>query len=100
GAESALRRAAAAVGGYVAGSEGGLGEVRLTVKVPSDRLDQFLAMVREIGPVDQFSVKAEEVGEVYTDLWARLNSTKATERQLLELLQITENLGDSSESVG
>ncbi|AET33910.1 DUF4349 domain-containing protein [Pyrobaculum ferrireducens] len=94
GAESAVRRAAAAVGGYVAGSEGGLGEVRLTVKVPSDRLDQFLAMVREIGPVDQFSVKAEEVGEVYIDLWARLNSTKATERRLLELLQRAQSVDE------
>lgn len=59
GAESTVRRAAAAVGGYVAGSEGGLGEVKLMVRVPSERLDQFLAMVREIGPVDKFSVNAE-----------------------------------------
>ena len=74
------------LGGYLVKDEGGIGQRTLTVRVPSDKLDEFVAFLGGVGMLESFSVSATDVTETYVDLGARLNSTRALEKRLLELL--------------
>ncbi|HET6764034.1 MAG TPA: DUF4349 domain-containing protein [Longimicrobiaceae bacterium] len=90
-AVAAVRRAAARVGGYVASStvQGGGEQAReasLEVKVPSARWDAALAALAPLGKVETVSVTAQDVGEEFVDVTARVENARRLESRLLVLL--------------
>lgn len=89
---AAVRRMAARVGGYVASStvQGGQEQAReasLEVKVPSAQWDAALAALTPLGRVETVSVSAEDVGEEFVDVQARVANARRLEARLLQLLE-------------
>lgn len=90
-AVAALRALAVRHGGYVGGVSmtGGARESRhatLELRIPSARFDSALAGLNPVGRVESVSVSAEDVGEQYADVEARVANARRLEARLLELL--------------
>src|SRR5207302_1969947 len=88
---SAVRGLAGRVGGYVANTtqQGGDGQLRsamLEMKVPAARFNDALRGLQPIGKVEAVNVTAEDVGEEYVDVTARVANARRLEQRLLDLL--------------
>jgi len=86
-----VRQLAQRVGGFVANTQvqGGKDQLRsasLEVKVPSDRFDEALAGLTPIGKVESVNVNAQDVGEEYVDIAARVENAHRLEARLIALL--------------
>jgi hypothetical protein len=86
-----VRQMATQVGGYVANSSftGGRDQVRsatLEVKIPSQRYDQAVGGLGNIGKVESVQTNVEDVGEEYVDITARVANAKRLEERLVNLL--------------
>ncbi len=90
-AVAGARQAAARFGGVVANAqvETGRNEVHravLQIKVPAARFDSLLAGLAPLGRVESVQVNAQDVGEEYADIQARLGNLRRLEARLIELL--------------
>ncbi|HEX6534654.1 MAG TPA: DUF4349 domain-containing protein [Gemmatimonadaceae bacterium] len=91
GAVTGVRQVAARVGGYVANVTMQAGgrethEATLEIKLPAARFDDALAGLRSIGSVETVNVTAEDVGEEYVDVSARVANARRLEERLVQLL--------------
>ena len=88
----AVERLAADTGGFVdqmsaAGTPGTPRTLTGTIRVPSDRLSQALARLRQLGQVTEDTQGAEDVTDQIVDLDARLANARATEQRLTDILR-------------
>ena len=86
-----VRALAGRVGGYVANTtlQTGRGQLRsasLDVKIPADRFDEALAGLAPIGKLESVNVSAEDVGEEFVDVTARMANARRLEARLVDLL--------------
>ena len=86
-----LRQLATQLGGYIANSSlsGGRDQVRtaaLELKIPAQRFDQALNGLATLGKVESVNATAEDVGEEYVDITARVNNAHRLEDRLIALL--------------
>jgi hypothetical protein len=86
-----LRQLAQRLGGYVAntGMEGGKERLRratLELKLPSARFDDAVNGLSPLGEVESVNVTAEDVGEEFVDITARVANSRRLEERLVELL--------------
>ena len=86
-----VKQLAAQFGGYVANSGIEAGQKRLRnatleVKVPATRFDDALSGLTPIGKLESVNVSAEDVGEEYVDVDARMENARRLERRLIDLL--------------
>jgi hypothetical protein len=86
-----IRQLAAQVGGYIANSSvsGGRDQIRqatLEVKIPASKYDQAVGDLSTIGKVETVNSTAEDVGEEYVDVTARVNNARRLEERLITLL--------------
>jgi hypothetical protein len=86
-----LKQLAARVGGYVANSGIEVGRNRLRqavieVKVPAARFEDVLSGLKPIGKLESVNVSAQDVGEEYVDVNARMDNARRLERRLIDLL--------------
>jgi acetolactate synthase regulatory subunit len=86
-----LRALAVRLGGYVANSnyQGGqeqLREATLELRVASDRFDELVSGLSPIGKVEFVNITAQDVGEEYADIAARVTNGKRLEQRLIDLL--------------
>ncbi|HET7585717.1 MAG TPA: DUF4349 domain-containing protein [Gemmatimonadaceae bacterium] len=86
-----LQQLAHASGGYVTGTamQTGPHEVRratLDLRVPSARFDQARSGLDSVGEVESVQVTAQDVGEEYVDVGARLANARRLETRLVDLL--------------
>ena len=86
-----VRALAQRVGGFVANTavQGGKDQLRsasLEVKVPSERFDEALSGLAPIGKVESVNVTAQDVGEEYVDIAARVENSHRLEARLVNLL--------------
>ena len=86
-----VRALATRVGGFVANTtvQGGRDQLRsasLEVKVPAERFDEALAGLTPIGKVESVNVSAQDVGEEYVDIAARVENAHRLESRLIALL--------------
>jgi len=86
-----LRQLAAQLGGYIANSSlsGGKDQIRsatLELKIPAQRFDQALNGLATLGKVESVNATAEDVGEEYVDITARVNNGHRLEDRLIALL--------------
>ena len=86
-----IRQLAAQVGGYVANSSvsGGKDQIRqatLEIKVPSTKYDEAVSSLSAIGKVETVNSSAQDVGEEYVDISARVTNAKRLEERLINLL--------------
>lgn len=86
-----VRQLAAQFGGYVANTDVTTGKhqlrnARLEVKIPARRFDESLSGLSPIGRLESVSVVAEDVGEQFVDVTARMENARRLERRLIDLL--------------
>jgi hypothetical protein len=86
-----VHQLAARVGGFIANTEmqTGAGQLRratLEIRVPAPRFDEARAGLKPIGRVESVKVDAEDVGEEFVDVTARMDNARRLERRLIELL--------------
>ena len=86
-----VRELAARFGGYVANTDITTGKAQLRkadleVKIPAQRFDESLSGLSPIGNVETVSVEAEDVGEQFVDVSARMENARRLERRLIDLL--------------
>jgi hypothetical protein len=87
----AVRQLATQHGGYVANTsyQGGRDQIRsatLELKIPAARYEQVVAQLDRIGEVESVNTTAEDVGEEYVDLTARVANSRRLEQRLTQLL--------------
>lgn len=86
-----LKQLAARVGGYVANSniETGNAQLRqaeIEVKIPATRFDEALSGLSPIGKLESVEVEADDVGEEFVDVNARMDNARRLEQRLIDLL--------------
>ncbi len=86
-----LKQLAARLGGYVANSGIEVGRKRLRqaviqVKIPAARFEEVLSGLRPIGKLESVNVSAQDVGEEFVDVNARMENARRLERRLIDLL--------------
>jgi hypothetical protein len=86
-----IRQLAAQVGAYVANSSmsGGHDQIRqatVELKIPSARYDEAVGSLASIGKVETVNSNAQDVGEEFVDITARVNNSRKLEERLLNLL--------------
>jgi hypothetical protein len=79
------------LGGYIANVslQSGSQQMRsatLEIKVPSAKFDQAVTGLSAIGKVESVNVSAEDVGEEFTDITARVSNARRLEERLITLL--------------
>jgi uncharacterized protein DUF4349 len=88
---ASVRGLAARVGGYVANTavQAGTAQYRqatLEVKVPAARFDDLVAGLQPLGKVESVNVTADDVGEEFVDVTARVTNSRRLESRLIDLL--------------
>ena len=86
-----IRQLAAQLGGYIANSSisGGRDQIRqatLELKIPAPRYDQAVGSLSTIGKVETVNSTAEDVGEEFVDVTARVSNARRLEERLITLL--------------
>ena len=86
-----LRQLAAQLGGYIGNSSmsGGREQVKsatVELKIPAQRFDQAINGLGTLGKVESVNSTAEDVGEEYVDITARVNNAHRLEDRLIALL--------------
>ena len=86
-----VRTLALRVNGFIANTtvQGGRDQLRtasLELKIPSERFDDALAGLSPIGKVESVNVNAEDVGEEYVDIAARVENAHRLEARIIDLL--------------
>ncbi|HEX8696915.1 MAG TPA: DUF4349 domain-containing protein [Longimicrobium sp.] len=86
-----VRRLAQQLGGYVGNTTITAGDresrrADLELKIPSARFDQALAGIRPVGEVESVQVTAQDVGEEFVDVSARMANARRLEERLVSLL--------------
>lgn len=90
-AELKIRQLAAQVGGYITNSSmtGGRDQVRqatFELKIPAPRYEAAVGSLSTIGKVETVSTNAQDVGEEFVDVTARVNNSRRLEERLIGLL--------------
>ncbi len=86
-----VRALAQRLGGFIANTQMQLGErqyrsATLEIKVPAGRFDELLGGLQPLGKVEFVNVNAQDVGEEFTDISARVANGRKLEGRLIELL--------------
>ena len=86
-----LRLLATRLGGYVANTSMQVGEeemrsASLELKIPAARFDEAVQGLRPLGEVEAVNVTAEDVGEEFVDVTARMENANRLEDRLVTLL--------------
>jgi hypothetical protein len=95
-----VRALAQRVGGFVAGSvtqagQGQLHSASLELRMPAERFDDAVDGLRSFGKVESVNISAQDVGEEYVDVNARMVNARRLEARLIEILaRRTGKLGD------
>jgi hypothetical protein len=88
---ASVRSLAQQLGGQLANLSVQTGEDRnrqatLEVKVPAARFDEALGRLEPLGDVESVEVQAQDVGEEYVDIAARVANARRLEERLIQLL--------------
>ena len=86
-----VRQLAAQYGGYITNSSisGGREQIRqatLELKIPAPKYEQALGSLPTIGKVETVNSSAQDVGEEFVDVTARVNNSRRLEERLISLL--------------
>src|SRR5436309_15171501 len=86
-----VRELATRLGGYVGSSgivtgKNQLRQAAIEVKVPAARFDEVLSGLTPIGKLESVNVTAQDVGEEFVDVSARMDNARRLEQRLIGLL--------------
>lgn len=98
-----LTRLAENNGGFVShtqsysDADGELTSGSITIRIPHDKYNSALDLIRDMGTVESISVSGQDVTQEYTDLESRLRNLMAQEEILLDLMAQSKDVSDSIE---
>ncbi len=98
-----LTRLADNNGGFVSHTQsysdedGKLTSGSITIRIPHDKYNSALDMIKDMGTVESITVSGQDVTQEYTDLESRLRNLNAQEEILLDLMSQSNDVGDSIE---
>ena len=72
----------------------------LTVRIPADRVDEFITQMEDISNIVSSNTNREDVTLQYADVEGRLNALRAEEARLLELMAQADTMSDLLEIEG
>jgi len=78
-------------------ADGQLTSGSITIRIPHDKYNSALDLIKDMGTVESISVSGQDVTQEYTDLESRLRNLNAQEEILLDLMAQSEDVGDSIE---
>lgn len=86
-----LRQLTAQVGGFITNSSisGGHDQIRqatLEIKIPAGKYDEAVSSLSTVGKVETVNTSAQDVGEEFVDVTARVNNARRLEDRLITLL--------------
>lgn len=86
-----VKELATRLGGYVGSSgivtgKNQLRQAAIEVKIPAARFDEVLSGLAPIGKLESVNVSAQDVGEEFVDVNARMDNARRLERRLIDLL--------------
>ncbi|HJQ12964.1 MAG TPA: DUF4349 domain-containing protein [Gemmatimonadaceae bacterium] len=86
-----IRQLVAQVGGYITNSSmsGGKDQIRqasIEIKIPNSQYDKAVGSLSEIGKVETVGSNAQDVGEEFVDVTARVANAHRLEERLIDLL--------------
>ena len=86
-----IRQLVAQVGGYITNSSisGGKDQIRqasIEIKIPNTQYDQAVGSLSSIGKVETVNSNAQDVGEEFVDVSARVANARRLEERLIDLL--------------
>jgi hypothetical protein len=86
-----VRQLAAQVGGYITNSSisGGHDQIRqatIELKIPATKYEEAVGSLSTIGKVETVNSTAQDVGEEFVDVTARVNNSRRLEERLISLL--------------
>jgi hypothetical protein len=86
-----IRQLTAQVGGYITNSSisGGRDQIRqatLEIKIPAPKYDEAVGSLSTIGKVETVNSTAQDVGEEFVDVTARMSNARRLEDRLITLL--------------
>ena len=86
-----VRQLVAQVGGYITNSSitGGRDQIRqasIEIKIPNTKYDQAVGSLSSIGKVETVNSSAQDVGEEFVDVSARVANARRLEERLIDLL--------------
>jgi hypothetical protein len=86
-----IRQLVAQAGGYITNSSisGGKDQIRqasIEIKIPNSRYDQAVGALSSIGEVETVNSNAQDVGEEFVDVSARVANARRLEERLIDLL--------------
>ena len=86
-----IRQLAVQVGGYITNSSisGGRDQIRqatLELKIPAAQFDQAVGSLSTIGKVETVTSNAQDIGEEFVDVTARVTNARRLEERLISLL--------------
>ncbi len=67
-------------------------EGTIVFKIPSEKFDDFVNYIKEIGSITYQSIQSTDITEEYYDIKSRLKNLKATEERLLSILSKASNV--------
>lgn len=71
-----------------------LRKASFTLRIPSERLDDFIGGARVLGSVSSYSENSEDVSDSYYDMQTRLETQRAKLQRLTELMAKAEDVSD------
>jgi hypothetical protein len=84
--DSTARRLGGLVTGSAANTAGRLHSAVVTLRVPSDRLDEAVDGLTALGEMESVGITTDDVGEEFVDVTARLDNARRLEHRLLDVL--------------
>jgi len=86
-----VKELATRLGGYVGSSgivtgKNQLRQAAIEVKIPAGRFDEVLSGLAPIGKLESVNVEAQDVGEEFVDVTARMDNARRLEQRLIGLL--------------
>lgn len=66
----------------------------LTVRIPADKLDEFIGQVKDVSNVVSYNESQEDVTLTYVSTESRIKALETEQERLLELLSQAENMSD------
>ena len=66
----------------------------LTIRIPADRLDEFVGQVKDVSNVVSYNESQEDVTLTYVSTESRIKALETEQERLLELLSQAENMSD------
>src|SRR5881394_975409 len=86
-----VKELATRLGGYVGSSgivtgKNQLRQAAIEVKIPAGRFEEVLSGLSPIGRLESVNVEAQDVGEEFVDVNARMDNARRLERRLIDLL--------------